>query len=165
MSEITNKDNLIMLKINKYFFNNPSIEKMIPIINGSSSISLRLIDWFVTNYSKKYNILLSNQFNVYLNYKKQLKANTKKQFDPFCRRFRINYNYNNTQTIITTIGQLNFFRWAIKNGILDWIIQHHKQIEQDMNESCKINNKQNKIKNLQQANQFTKHKIKITLYF
>jgi len=164
MSEITNKDNLIMLKINKYFFNNPLIEKMIPIINGSSSISLRLIDWFVTNYSKKYNILLPNQFNVYLNYKKQLKAYTKKQFDPFCRRFRINYNYNNTQTIITTIGQLNFFRWAIKNGILDWIIQHHKQIEQDMNESCKIN-KQNKIKNLQQANQFTKHKIKITLYF
>ena len=77
MNSITNKDDLLMIQINKFFFNNYSnINSMLPIINGESDISLRIIDWFVTNYSKKNNISYYNDsqlFNVYINYKKQLK--------------------------------------------------------------------------------------------
>ena len=119
MNSITNKDDLLMIQINKFFFNNYSnINSMLPIINGESDISLRIIDWFVTNYSKKNNILQYNDsqlFNVYTNYKKQLKAYLKKQFDPFCRRNMINYNYNNNDDYLeTTVGQLNFSNGQLK---------------------------------------------------
>jgi hypothetical protein len=33
----------------------------------------------------------------------------------------------------TTIGQLNFFKWAIENRILDYIEQNFEDIETDMN--------------------------------
>ena len=111
---------------------------MLPIINGISTISLRIIDWFVTNYSKKYNTTIDKyknsnnnikQFLVFLNYKSQLKAYTKKQFDPFCRRERINFyydKYNSNKFIETTVGQLNFFRWSILNNVLKYIQENLK---------------------------------------
>ena len=37
--------------------------------------------------------------------------------------------------IDTTIGQLNFFKWAINNLIVDYISIHKDKIEYDMN-SC-----------------------------
>ena len=33
----------------------------------------------------------------------------------------------------TTIGQLNFFKWAIDNKILDFIEKNYVEIEKDMN--------------------------------
>jgi hypothetical protein len=33
----------------------------------------------------------------------------------------------------TTIGQLNFFKWAIDNRILDFIERNYEEIEKDMN--------------------------------
>jgi hypothetical protein len=33
----------------------------------------------------------------------------------------------------TTIGQLNFFKWAIENKIIDYIEEHYDVIESDMN--------------------------------
>ena len=127
---------------------------MLPIINGMSTISLRIIDWFVTNYSKKYNTSIDKhhnsnnnikQFLVFLNYKSQLKAYTKKQFDPFCRRERINFyydKYNSNKFIETTVGQLNFFRWSILNDVLKYINDNLSEIEIDMNQSIrKINTK------------------------
>ena len=33
----------------------------------------------------------------------------------------------------TTIGQLNFFKWAIENKILDFIQKNYQLIENDMN--------------------------------
>jgi hypothetical protein len=33
----------------------------------------------------------------------------------------------------TTIGQLNFFKWAIENRIIDYIQAHYAEIEDDMN--------------------------------
>ena len=122
-------------------------------------ISLRIIDWFVTNYSKKYNIFYSiflnendmktfdskdyndkgnkhvRLFNTYHSYKSQLKSYSKKKFDPFCRRERINFYYDDKKYIVTTVGQLNFFKWAIENLIIDYILLHYSEIEQDMNQS------------------------------
>ena len=66
--------------------------------------------------------------NVFLNYKAQLKAYSKKYFDPFCRRNRINYK----QSLSTTIGQLNFFKWAIENHIISYIQDNIEDIEKDL---------------------------------
>ena len=131
---LNNKQHLLLSKLQEYYYNNKNIYEILPILDGSSNISLRIIDWFVTNYSKKKNIsyLVNNiQFTVYLSYKSQLKAFSKKQFDPFCRRERINFKYKDI-VINTTVGQLNFFKWALENNIINYINLNIKDIELDM---------------------------------
>jgi hypothetical protein len=38
----------------------------------------------------------------------------------------------------TTIGQLNFFKWAIENKIINYIQEHYDDIEKDMNDRNSI---------------------------
>ena len=81
---------------------------ILPILSGKSNISLRIIDWFVTNYAKKNNIMVSvynkSSIFIYLDYKSQLKAYSKKQFDPFCRRDRISFIYGENSYFRTPIA-------------------------------------------------------------
>jgi len=141
---ISSKKDLLMQSLINFFINRDNLDQVIPIITGKSKISLRILDWFVTNYSKKnnvhYQIILNNKtknFIVYLDYKAQLKAYSKKQFDPFCRRERISFIDHDTNELITTVGQLNFFRWAIENDILNYITLNYDIIENDMNNSLR----------------------------
>ena len=110
---------------------------MLKIITGESKISLRIVDWFATNYAKKYYTLFTidgiRRFKVYYDYKLKLKAYSKKRFDPFCRWDRISIPYKNDTCIETTIGQLNFFKWALENRIIEYIDEHYSEIEDDMN--------------------------------
>ena len=76
------------------------------------------------------------QITIHHSYKSQLKSYQKKNFDPFCRRNRINFECKNFN-ISTTIGQLNFFKWAIENLVLDYIKTNYDLIEDDMNTSIK----------------------------
>ena len=121
---------------------NNNLDKMLKIITGETKISLRIIDWFTTNYAKKYyviyNIEGSNdnipiRFKVYNEYKLKLDSYGKNRFDPFCRWDRINIPYTNGKFIETTIGQLNFFKWALENQLIDYINHYYNDIEKDMN--------------------------------
>jgi hypothetical protein len=133
---------LLLLSLSNFYKDNTSkLLSILPIIYKSSHISLRLIDWFVTNYSKRYNVVLSKQndihnnseyFNVYSSYRSQLKAFKKIQFDPFRRRERIDFYYKEGEFIETTIGQLNFFRWFVENKLLDYVEANYHDIESDM---------------------------------
>jgi len=134
------------------------LHQMMGIINGESKISLRIVDWFVTNYAKmKYTIyeLTTNRdgdnsvqrFKVYNDYKLKLKAYSKRRFDPFCRWERISIPYEENTCMETTIGQLNFFKWAIENGIIDYITENYDDIEQDMNSRNSISKKKNSPSN------------------
>lgn len=141
---ISSKKDLLMQSLINFFTNRDNLDQVIPIITSKSTISLRILDWFVTNYSKKnnihYQICLNNKtknFIVYLDYKSQLKAYSKKQFDPFCRRERISFIDHDSNELITTVGQLNFFRWAIENNILNYIDENYDIIENDMNNSLR----------------------------
>jgi hypothetical protein len=140
---------LLLNKLLEFYRNNDNSKTMVNIISGESNISLRLVDWFVTNYAKEnytiYNIQKNNnfeRFKVYNNYKLMLKSYSKKRFDPFCRWDRISIPYNNIH-IQTTIGQLNFFKWIIENNILDYIKDNYNIIEKDMNTRNKSKNKNN----------------------
>ena len=133
-----NTQNQLLLQSLLNFYNDTeNLKTMINIINGDAKISLRIIDWFVTNYAKKnytiYKIENYPRFKVYNDYKLKLKAYSKKRFDPFCRWERIIVPYDGDNNMETTIGQLNFFRWAIENKILDYINQNYEKIECDMN--------------------------------
>ena len=48
------QNSLLLEKLLEYYNKDNNLEKILSIINGESTISLRLIDWFSTNYSKKY---------------------------------------------------------------------------------------------------------------
>jgi len=233
---------LLVNDLTKYFCNTGKIEQILPILECKSSISLRLIDWFVTNYSKKYGISYSlseyelkhknfpnytlgkkkkispikSKFNnlidsdilnkdnkntnkntndnkdtkdnnndnkenlnqqedenlnqqedenlnqqeeenlnqqeeenlnqqeddmtfndlffVYNDYRRQLKSYNKKSFDVFRRDGSFDFYYTEKHSIETNEGQLNFFRWALKNYIIDYIYEHLDDIEKDMND-------------------------------
>jgi hypothetical protein len=141
-TKILSKVDLLMKSLSKFYANNENIKILLPIVQGISKISLRVLDWFVTNYCKKYNIILVNQNNsniiVHIDYKNQLKAYAKIYFDPFCRRDRINFIYGKGNELLTTVGQLNFFRWAIENNIIEYTLNNLDIIEKDMNISLKF---------------------------
>ena len=141
---ISSKKDLLMQSLINFFAVKENLDNVIPIITGKSKISLRILDWFVTNYSKKNNISYqlelkkkTKNFIVYLDYKSQLKAYSKKQFDPFCRRERISFFDHSNNELITTVGQLNFFRWSIENKIISYIVDNYSEIENDMNNSLR----------------------------
>lgn len=130
------KQELIIQSLQRFYSNRDDIEEVVELLKGTSDVSLRLIDWFVTNYSKTHStsyILAGQEFVVYMNYKNQLKAYSKKLFDPFCRRERILFQIPEHEPFLTTVGKLNFFRWAIEKGILDYIKGHQTDIEREMN--------------------------------
>lgn len=139
------------------------------IIVGTSPVSLRVIDWFVTHYARINNIVYwlddstnatpphmyetfpssshtqthpnPNQhpnrlrkFNLYLEYRAQLQSYTKMYFDPFRRYERISFVLDNDPLIVieSTVGQLNFFRWALQNNVIDYITNHLADIEDAM---------------------------------
>jgi hypothetical protein len=158
------KQDLLLEKLRLFYNKKDNIDNFLAIINSTSKISLRIIDWFVTNYSKKNFVVIPVKkiiaggdkvvtsktkkkdttahhtiidINVFLNYKAQLKAYSKKHFDPFCRRERVSFNYNESDTVVTTVGQLNFFKWAIENGIISYIKENLEHIEDDMNNNIK----------------------------
>jgi len=114
---------------------------MVAIINGETKLSLRIVDWFVTNYAKKYftvyelpnHLCEMTRFKVYNEYKLKLKAYSKQRFDSFCRWERIVVPFDDNTNIETTLGQLNFFKWAIENRILEYIEANYEDIERDMN--------------------------------
>ena len=136
----TTQNELLLKNLLKYYNEEDNLNNMLSIINGESRISFRIVDWFVTNYAKQkftvYNIEKNNsviRFKVYFDYKLKLKAYSKKRFDPFCRWERITIPYKDGKVIQTTIGQLNFFKWAIENDVINYIENNYCHIENDMN--------------------------------
>jgi hypothetical protein len=135
MSKNYSTQNDLLMETLLTFYTTEKLDKMLNIINGTTRISLRIIDWFATNYAKKNFTVYENngkRFKVYIDYKLKLKAYSKKRFDPFCRWERITIPYNEKH-IQTTIGQLNFFKWAIENNVIEYIEDNYEDIENDMN--------------------------------
>jgi hypothetical protein len=86
---------------------------------------------------------------VHISYKAQLKSYKKKYFDPFKRREKFHYHFKvNNKTIHTTIGQLNFFRWAIENKIIEYINDNFDNLSKDMNVSNKDDKRRKKEKHI-----------------
>lgn len=143
------QNDLLMKCLMDFYSDKSKLNEMMKIINGESNISLRIVDWFVTNYAKKYYTIydlpikrngkyVPSRFKVYNDYKLKLKAYSKKRFDPFCRWERITIPYDGNNCMETTIGQLNFFKWAIESKIIDYIQENYDHIEKDMNERNSI---------------------------
>ena len=139
------KQELIISSLQRFYSGRDDLDEIVELLKGTSEVSLRLIDWFVTNFSKAHStsyILNGQEFVVYMNYKNQLKAYSKKLFDPFCRRERISFQIPGHEAFLTTVGKLNFFRWALEKGILNYIKGNQVDIEKEMNTAMREQNKQ-----------------------
>jgi hypothetical protein len=133
----SSQNSLLLNNLITYYQGNDNLERMLKIINGDVNISLRIVDWFTTNYAKKYYTVYDlpngSRFKVYLDYKLKLRSYAKRRFDPFCRWDRISIPYKGDTHLQTTIGQLNFFKWAFDNNVIDYIESNYAAIEKDMN--------------------------------
>lgn len=138
MSETKLKDKLI-----DYYKKEDNLLVLFNVINKKSKYSLRVIEWFVTNYCKKHLVVYQvngKQFNVYKKYKDTLKSYTKEKFDPFkrtkqnnvfCKKLKLKNNLG--ESIETTLCQMNFFKWLISNNVHKYIEANIDLIKQDMN--------------------------------
>lgn len=136
MNSYSTQNDLLLNTLVDFYKKDGNLDKMLDVINGNTKISLRIIDWFSTNYAKKnFTVYDHNgrRFKVYIDYKLKLKAYSKRRFDPFCRWERISIPYKEESEVQTTIGQLNFFKWAIDNGVINYVEQNYDAIEADMN--------------------------------
>ena len=125
MSLSLSKEDFLFNSLMKYYNKVENMQLVSEILKNNTMISLRLIDWFVTKHSKSNGIQYETEgkiFSVYSNYKTQLKAFSKKVFDPFCRSTRFTLKKHGI-VVVTTVGQLNFFRWAIENKVLKYIFE------------------------------------------
>ena len=106
-----------------FYKNEEYLETLKQIINreyivqhNSKKLSIRLVNWFVTNYAKQhftaYEIPQDEEgrrFFVWTNYKSTEDSYSKQMFDPYCRKDRVLIPYKDNTSIETTIGQLHFF--------------------------------------------------------
>lgn len=147
-SSIENKQHLLMQRLHE-FFNVPSnFQELAVLLEQKSSISLRLLDWVVTNYSKKNCIYLpverhgaTEVINVFLDYKAHLKSFSKRSFDPFCRRERIIVVFDvdeERRKFLTTPAQLNFYKWCIQTGITQYCQSNLTTLEADMLQNLRV---------------------------
>ncbi len=163
------QNDLLLKNLLKFYEKHDNLDKMLRIINGESRISLRIVDWFSTNYAKKNFTVyeldknnLTKRFNVYTDYKLKLKAYSKKRFDPFCRWERTNIPYKNNTFIQTTIGQLNFFKWALENEVITYIENNYENIENDMNKRNSSSRKKTNL-NLTKNNNTRKKREELSI--
>jgi|TARA_B110000285_G_scaffold56964_2_gene64953 hypothetical protein len=181
-ARIYSQNDVLLNKLLQFYYKDDNLNAMLSIINGTSEVSLRIVDWFSTNYSKKeytiYETPNNPRFKVYEDYKLKLKAYSKKRFDPFCRwdRIQVPITENSEFCFETTIGQLNFFKWALENQIISYIKDNRDIIENDMNNNNSISKSKitkfidNKRKTREELSvnaikTFKKEKVEITVTF
>ena len=191
----TTQNDLLLNNLMEFYKKEDNLNNMLKIITGESKISLRIVDWFATNYAKKFYTIYNietpiketdqtsqndaksiKRFKVYNDYKLKLKAYSKARFDPFCRWERISIPYKNGTFIETTIGQLNFFKWTLENNIIKFIEENYDDIEQDMNSRNSTSKKKELVDNsktrkkreelsISASKSIKKEKVEITVNF
>jgi len=160
------KQELIVMSLQAFYSNRKDLAEIMELLQGTSIISLRLIDWFVTNYAKRHSIgyLLGGQeFMVYMSYKSQLKAYSKKLFDPFCRRERIMFSLPGTEQFVTTVGKLNFFRWAIEKNVIEYLKTHREAVELEMNGHMKQLSRSRSTRNTTDTSDEAPKRVRLTV--
>lgn len=139
IKEFKTKELMHYKKLDNFFSSCTKQENqlMVDIINGTHLISLRFLDWFVTRYCFLYKLAINvsnpyvkqDNFNINISYKAQLKSFKKKYFDPFRRKKKFYYVCEkNNLVLLTTLGQLNFFRWAISYDIIKYTEINYRTI-------------------------------------
>lgn len=129
------RSDTLLDSINQFYEDPKNSQYLTDILDKKSTVSLRNLEWFITNYSKKkslsYKTSDGKTFTVHCAYKSSLDGYSKKLFDPFCRTDKFEYALPNSPTkttVTTTVAQLNFIRWCIKNNVIDYIVKNKSDL-------------------------------------
>ena len=130
---MSSRSDTLLDSINQFYEDPKNSKYLMDILDKKSSVSLRNLEWFITNYSKKralsYKTSDGKQFAVHCAYKSSLDGYSKKLFDPFCRTDKFEYSLpKSTTTVTTTVAQLNFIRWCIRNNVIDYIVENKNEL-------------------------------------
>lgn len=167
------KQNLIVESLCAHFRDETRFKRIKPYLLDTSGVSMRLLDWMVTNYAKQKKLVipfphtcvpsttqaatqeeeapgcLTPQPNacpavptsVWHSYRNFLRSYSKRNFDPFCRRTRLMVTFDadvDKLTYVTTAAKLNFLRWALDTGVLDYCETNISTIEKAMIDSLRV---------------------------
>lgn len=127
---------------------------LLQIIQRKSGYSLRIIDWMMTNFCKRFPVTViygGTPLDVYNDYKRHLTVFNKRFYDPFARRQKIPINVMD-EVLMTTVGQLNFFKWFLDRELYNTITLYLEPIEHDMKECTKSRRKKIEEKQSRQEN-------------
>jgi hypothetical protein len=186
--EMQSREEVLLISLIRFYKKEPKYLNMISDVSRQkTSISLREMDYTVTNYSYnnkvKYTLGSGEEFNMYIDYKNQLRGFSKRCLDPFRRRQRIFLDYetltpiflNDTEVntyeqredgLVTTIGQLNFFKWALNNDVIKYCFENKEAIDKEMeladNKKKEKNKSANKVSKIKNENE---NEIKVIIQF
>jgi hypothetical protein len=130
------------------------LKMIVAMIDGKSDISFRLMDWFVTKRSERKVVVIKHggngmdDTNVHVGYKSQLKSYKKKYFDPFKRHRKFYYTFiieGKPHKCLTTIGQLNFLKWAYEYEIIKYVRDNYDALTAEFKED---NDKKEELNNV-----------------
>ncbi len=145
VAKMHDKPLLRLQNLHRWFTDDVIARVLMPLARQDDRLSLRALDWLVTNYAKKKNIVLASAvgqppLNIYREYRSMLTFWRRKYFDPFRRHQRIYFLWKEPRTPPhaqptleeTTVGQLNFLHWAETSGIIQYARKNVQEIEADM---------------------------------
>jgi hypothetical protein len=130
-----------LCEIESFFTDDMVLKLLCPVIDQTYDVSLRALDWTVVNWSKKHRIVCKVEtgrgkvdvVNIFSVYKDVLRRWRRRMFDPFRRRERVHFWHPSSKVLYsTTVGQLNFLRWAHTYGVIEQARLYLPQIEKDM---------------------------------
>ena len=131
-------DGELLLDSLRRFFSEEKLAVLKGVLDAvPGAVSLRTLSWFVGTYAKDKNLILVKKhpegdvsyLHVHLSYRGQLQLYSKQQFDPFRRGARVAVEDGGVE-ISTTVGQLNFFRWVIESGVLEYVRANRNAVEE-----------------------------------
>ncbi|CAN0561947.1 unnamed protein product, partial [Ectocarpus sp. 12 AP-2014] len=114
------------------------VQTFADIVHRKNGLSLRIIDWLITNFTKSFSVAIESDGlprNLHRDYHTNLSAHNKKNFDPFARRRRIHIVLFGKEERVSTIGQLNFFRWFLSKNLVGFLLENKSVIEKHMKDS------------------------------
>ena len=131
------REKMLLQRLQQEYTPTIARDVLVPLLDQTSPVSLRALDWAVVNWSKQHNVVCSSMIpgqmtNIHHTYRCSLAYWRRKLFDPFRRRNRITLCLDG-KTYDTTLGQANFALFTYQTGILAYVIGHIDIIEANMN--------------------------------
>lgn len=131
------KRNDLLIELQKYYTPG-KFAIILPVLMGEDVLTMSIINYVVITYSKKYDscIIEKNKTKTvytYINrsYDAKLDQDRRQCFDAFCREPKIYFEYEPGKSILTSVAQLNFYKWVLDIGLLDFIRENYDHIKYD----------------------------------
>jgi len=184
MSKVLSDEDSMMPSLRDFFSVEYNFDILKEFINSrkprTNKLSFGLLDWFNVNYSKEYGVeyaltKLGRKRSIYVwqSYNAALDGYGKELFDPFARgksKGAITLTNEKSESVTTTLRQLNYFRWAIETGVIDYVKEHIDEIYKDFvtrsNRGVKKDKGAKKQKlSVSASKSLGIHKVKMTVNF